>query len=43
MQNEFFDCRCDIGCIWYNDTFLTKGAAKFKSEQFSEFGSQTVT
>ena len=35
--------RCDIVCIWYNDNFLTRGAAKFKSEQFSEFGSQTVT
>ena len=43
MQYKFFDCRCDIVCIWYNDNFLTKGAAKFKSEQFSEFGSQTVT
>ena len=32
-----------IVCIWYNDNFLTRGAAKFKSEQFSEFGSQTVT
>ena len=43
MQYEFFDCRCDIVRIWYNDNFLTRGAAKFKSEQFSEFGSQTVT
>ena len=32
-----------IVCIWYNDKFLKKGAAKFKSEKFSEFGSQTVT
>ena len=43
MQYEFFDCRCDIVCIWYNDNFLTRAAAKFKSEQFSEFGFQTVT
>ena len=34
---------CDIVCIWYNDNFLTTGAVKFKSKQFSEFGSQTVT
>ena len=32
-----------IVCIWYNDKFLEKGAAKFKSKKFSEFGSQTVT
>ena len=43
MQYEFFDCKCDIGCIWYNGNFLTRGAAKFISEPFSEFGSQTVT
>ena len=30
-------------CIWYNDKFLQKGAAKFKPKKFSEFGSQTVT
>ena len=41
--HEFSDCRCDIVCIWYNDKFLKKGAAKFKSKQFSEFGCQTVT
>ena len=40
---EFSDCRCDIVCIWYNDKFLKKGAAKFKSKKFSEFGSQTLT
>ena len=27
----------------YNDKFLKKGAAKFKSKKFSEFGYQTVT
>ena len=43
IQHEFSDCRCDIVCIWYNDKFLKKGAAKFKSKKFSEFGSQTVT
>ena len=43
MQYEFFDCRYDIVCIWHNDNFLTRGAAQFKSEQFSEFGFQTVT
>ena len=43
MQYEFSDCRSDIVCIWYNDNFLTRGAAKFKYKQFSEFGSQTVT
>ena len=32
-----------IVCIWYSDKFLKKGATKFKSEKFSEFGSQTVT
>ena len=32
-----------IVCIWYNDKFLKKGAAKFKSKKFSEFGSQTIT
>ena len=31
-----------IVCIWYNDKFLKKGAAKFKSEKLSEFGSQTT-
>ena len=41
--HEFSDCRCNIVCIWYNDKFLKKGAAKFKSKKFSEFGSQTVT
>ena len=43
MQYEVSDCKCDIACIWYNDNFLTRGAAKFKSKQFSEFGSLTVT
>ena len=43
MQYEFFDRRCDKVRIWYKDNFLTRRAAKFKSEQFSEFGSQTVT
>ena len=33
----------EIVCIWYNDKFLKKGEAKFKSKKFSEFGSQTVT
>ena len=32
-----------IVCIWYNGKFFKKGTAKFKSEKFSEFGSQTVT
>ena len=32
-----------IVCILYNDKFLKKDAAKFKSDKFSEFGSQTVT
>ena len=43
IQHEFSDCRCDIVYIWYNDKFLKKGAAKFKSKKFSEFRSQTVT
>ena len=25
IQHEFYDCRCDIVCIWYNDNFLTRG------------------
>ena len=41
IQHEFSDCRCDIVCIWCNDNFLTRGAAKIKSKQFSEFGSWT--
>ena len=43
MQYEFFYCIYDIVRIWYNDNLLTRGAAKFICEQFSEFGSQTVT
>ena len=40
---SFFDCIYDIVRISYNDNFLTRGGAKFICEQFSEFGSQTVT
>ena len=43
IQHELSDCRCDILCIWYNDKFLKKGAAKFRSKKFSEFGSKAVT
>ena len=42
VQHEFSDCRCDIVCIWCNDKFLTGGAAKIKSKQFSEFGSRLM-
>ena len=35
IEHEFSDCRCDIVCIWYNVKFLERGAAKFKSKQFS--------
>ena len=42
IQHEFSDCKCDIVRIWYNDKFLKKGAGKFKSKKFSEFGSRTV-
>ena len=36
IQHEFSDCRCDIVCIciWYNDKFLKKDAAKFKPKKF---------
>ena len=43
IQHEFSDSRYNIICIWYNDEFLKKGAAKCKSKKFSEFGFQTVT
>ena len=36
------DCRCNIVCILYNYNFLTRGAAKIQSKQFSEFGSRTI-
>ena len=28
IQQEFFDCRCDIVFILYSDNFLTKGCTK---------------
>ena len=43
VQHEFSDCRCDIVFIRYKDNFLTRGATKIKSTQFSEFGSRTQT
>ena len=42
VQHEFSDCRCDIVFVRHKDNFLTKCAAKIKSEQFSEFGSGTI-
>ena len=33
LAYEFSACRYDIVCIWFNDKFLTEGAAKIKSKQ----------
>ena len=43
VQHEFSNCRCDIVFVTHKDNFLRRGATKIKSEQFSEFGSQTET